>query len=215
MEALTDRQMEILRYVARTTVESGFPPTIREIGKEFGISSTNGVNDHLKALEGKGYLSRGQQKSRTLVPTPSARVLLGMSGLKQDRTVKVPVLGRVAAGLPLLAQENLDDSLQIDSSLLPSAGKDVFALKVKGESMIGDGILDGDLVFVRRQANARSGEMVVALIEDEATVKRIYPESDRIRLQPSNPSMKPIYIQRSAHRQISILGVVVGVLRRL
>lgn len=214
MEELTDRQKEILRFIARTTEERGFPPTIREIGGEFAIRSTNGVNDHLKALERKGYLSRGEQKSRALVPTASGRMLLGI-GASKSRAIEVPVLGRVAAGLPLLAEENLDDTLQIDPGVLPQSGRDVFALKVKGESMIGDGILDGDLVFVRRQPTARSGEMVVALIEGEATVKRFFPESGRIRLQPSNPTMEPIFVAASQAKDTAILGVVVGVFRKV
>jgi repressor LexA len=214
MDELTDRQKEILRFIARTTEERGFPPTIREIGGEFSIKSTNGVNDHLKALERKGYLNRGEQKSRSLVPTASGRVLLGL-GAQRSRTIEVPIVGRVAAGAPLLAEQNLDDTLQIDPAVLPQAGKDVFGLKVKGDSMVGDGIFDGDLVFVRRQQSARSGEIVVAMIEGEATVKRFFPEGSRVRLQPSNPAMQPIYVSASQAREASILGIVVGVFRKL
>jgi len=215
MDTLTQRQMEILRFIARTTEERGFPPTIREIGGEFNIRSTNGVNDHLKALERKGYLNRGEQKSRSFVPTRTARTLLGLGVQAVNRTVSVPVLGRVAAGAPLFAHENLEDTLQLDAAVLPQDAKDVFALRVKGESMIGDGILDGDIVFVRRQQSARPGEIVVALIEDEATVKRYFPEGDRIRLQPANPSMQPLFIDAASHTSAGILGVVVGVLRRM
>ncbi len=215
MDELTDRQKEILRYIAKTTEERGFPPTIREIGGEFDIKSTNGVNDHLKALERKGYLSRGEQKSRSLVPTTSGRVLLGL-GAQKMRAIEVPVIGRVAAGAPLLAEENLDDSVQIDPSVLPQSGKDVFALKVKGDSMIGDGIFDGDLVFVRRQPTARTGEIVVAMIDGEATVKRYYPEAGgRIRLQPSNPSLEPIIVSAAQAKETAILGLVVGVFRKV
>lgn len=217
MDTLTDRQKEVLRFIAATTEQRGFPPTIREIGEEFSIRSTNGVNDHLKALERKGYLSRGEQKSRALVPTASGRQLLGLLGSKADGTVEVPVVGRVAAGAPLLAEENLEDPVRIDGALLPvgPAARDVFALRVKGDSMIGDGIFDGDLVFVRRQSAARPGEIVVALIENEATCKRYFPEGDRIRLEPSNPRLSPIYVSRQEHREVAILGVVVGVYRRI
>jgi repressor LexA len=217
MDTLTDRQKDVLRFIARTTEERGFPPTIREIGEQFSIRSTNGVNDHLKALERKGYLSRGEQQSRSLVPTPSGRMLLGLGGTRApEGTLEVPVVGRVAAGAPLLAEENLDESVRVDAALLPSGpGKELFALRIKGDSMIGDGIFDGDLVFVRRQSAARSGEIVVALIENEATCKRYFPEGDRIRLQPSNPRLEPIFIAREDHRELSILGVVVGVFRRL
>lgn len=217
MQNLTDRQLEILRFIARTTEERGFPPTIREIGTEFEIKSTNGVNDHLKALERKGYLNRGEQQSRALVPTKQARMLLGMGAPKKesDRTIEIKVLGRVAAGAPLLAEENIEDSVRIDSFFLPEGGREVFALRVQGESMIGDGIFDGDYLFVRKQAVARPGEIVVAMIEDEATVKRYYPEGDRVRLQPSNPTMAPIYVSREQFRQTQILGVVVGIYRKI
>jgi repressor LexA len=218
MNDLTDRQKEVLRFIARTAEERGFPPTIREIGEEFSIRSTNGVNDHLKALERKGYLSRCEQQSRSLVPTSSGRQLLGLgTGRDLDRTVEVPVVGRVAAGAPLLAEENLEDAVRLDEALLPSghAGKEIFALRIKGDSMIGDGIFDQDLVFVRRQSTARTGDIVVALIENEATCKRYFPEGHRIRLQPSNPRLEPIYVSRQDHREIAILGVVVGVYRKL
>jgi len=134
----------------------------------------------------------------------------------RNRAIEIPVVGRVAAGAPLLAEENLDDTVQIDPSVLPQSGKDVFALKVKGDSMIGDGIFDGDLVFVRRQSTARSGEIVVALIDGEATVKRFFPEGGgRIRLQPSNPSMEPIYVTAAQAKEASIAGLVVGVFRKV
>jgi repressor LexA len=215
MDEITDRQLAILRFIARTAEDRGFPPTIREIGAEFDIRSTNGVNDHLKALERKGFLNRGEQQSRALVPTKSARMVLGLGATRADRTVEIPVLGKVAAGAPLLAQENVEDTVRIDSFLLPGGGREVFALRVKGESMIGDGIKDGDFLFVRKQPSARAGEIVVAMIEDEATVKRFYPEGSRIRLQPSNPTMQPIYVDKSDFRQTMILGVVVGVYRNL
>jgi len=131
------------------------------------------------------------------------------------RVVEVPVVGKVAAGAPILAQENITDHVRIDSFLLGDASKKVFALKVTGDSMIGDGILDGDYIFVRKQLQASPGEIVVALIEDEATVKRYYPEGDRVRFQPSNPRLKPIYVARDDFRETQIIGVVVGVYRRM
>ncbi len=217
MEELTDRQREILRFITRATEERGFPPTIREIGEEMGILSTNGVNDHLKALERKGFLVRTEQTSRSLVPTKRARLALGLGKPPQNGTnvVQVPVLGKVAAGAPILAVEQAEDSVQIDSFLLGGGGKEIFALKVKGESMIGDGIYDGDYLFIRKSATARSGDIVVALIEDEATCKRYYPEGDTVRFQPSNPKMVPIYVKKSDFRQTMILGVVVGVYRQI
>lgn len=225
MEELTDRQRAILQFITRATEEKGFPPTIREIGEEMGIASTNGVNDHLKALERKGYLQRTEQTSRSLVPTKKARLALGMGAPASGRntvigtgggsTVTIPVLGKVAAGAPILAVEQAEDTVTIDSFLLGGGGKEIFALRVKGESMIGDGIFDGDFLFVRKSSSARPGEIVVALIEDEATCKRYYPEGDTIRFQPANPKMVPIYVKKSDFRQTMILGVVVGVYRQV
>jgi repressor LexA len=217
LEELTDRQRDILRFITRATEERGFPPTIREIGEEMGIASTNGVNDHLKALERKGFLQRTEQTSRSLVPTKRARLALGVgrAPVAGGSTLTITVLGKVAAGAPILAVEQAEDSVTIDSFLLGGGGKEIFALRVKGESMIGDGIFDGDFLFVRKSSSARSGEIVVALIEDEATCKRYYPEGDTIRFQPANPKMVPIYVKKSDFRQTMILGVVVGVYRQL
>lgn len=216
MEELTDRQKEILSFIVKESEERGFPPTIREIGEEMDIRSTNGVNDHLKALERKGYLTRGEQQSRSLVPTKRARLVLGMSSARRDpNMIDVPLLGRVAAGAPLLATENVEDSVRIDSFLLGGAGKEVFALRVKGQSMIDDGIFDGDYLFVRKTPTAHPGDIVVALIEDEATVKRFFPEGDRIRFQPANKDMEPIYVKKTDFRQTQILGLVVGVYRKM
>jgi repressor LexA len=215
MEELTDRQNEILTFIVKESEVRGFPPTIREIGEEMGISSTNGVNDHLKALERKGYLTRGEQQSRSLVPTKRARMVLGIGNRKDPTMIEVPLLGRVAAGAPLLATENVEDSVRIDSFLLGGAGKEIFALRVKGESMIDDGIYDGDFLFVRKTPTAHAGDIVVALIEEEATVKRYYPEGDRIRFQPANKTMDPIYVHKSEFRSTMILGQVVGVYRKM
>ncbi|HZA14691.1 MAG TPA: transcriptional repressor LexA [Myxococcaceae bacterium] len=215
MERLTQRQRQILSFIVREAENRGFPPTIREIGEQMGINSTNGVNDHLKALERKGYLLRGEQQSRSLVPTKRARLVLGLGPKRDSNLVEVPLLGRVAAGAPLLAVENAEDSVRIDSFLLGGSGKEVFALRVKGESMIEDGIYDGDYLFVRKTPSAAPGEIVVALIEDEATVKRFYPEGDRMRFQPGNRTMQPIYVHKSEFRSTMILGVVVGVYRQL
>lgn len=216
MEELTERQREILSFIVKETETRGFPPTIREIGEQMDIRSTNGVNDHLKALERKGYLNRGEQQSRSLVPTKRARLALGLGQKKEAGMVEVPLLGKVAAGAPLLAQEHMEDSVKIDSFLLGGVnGREVFALRVKGQSMIDDGIHDGDYLFVKKTPSAQPGEIVVALIEDEATVKRYYPEGDRIRFQPANATMQPIYVSRAEFRSTMILGQVVGVYRKL
>src|SRR5947199_9084024 len=228
-EPLTERQEKILAFIKRAILEQGYPPTIREIGEHFGIRSTNGVNDHLKALERKGYLLRGELKSRALsvidggkhggAPLrprlPQRAEVHAVPDLPGGEVVEVPIIGKVAAGTPILAQENITDHVRIDSFLLGDSAKKVFALKVVGDSMIGDGILDGDYIFVRKQLQASPGEIVVALIEEEATVKRYYPEGDRVRFQPSNPRLKPIYVAREEFRETQIIGVVVGVYRRM
>jgi repressor LexA len=215
MEELTERQREILTFIVKETEARGFPPTIREIGEQMDIRSTNGVNDHLKALERKGYLNRGEQQSRSLVPTKRARLLLGLGAKKDSGMVEVPILGKVAAGAPVLAQEHMEDSVKIDSFLIGGTGREVFALRVKGQSMIEDGIHDGDYLFVRKTPAAQPGDIVVALIEDEATVKRYYPEGDRIRFQPANKDMQPIYVNKADFRSTMLLGLVVGVYRKL
>ncbi|HZX94418.1 MAG TPA: transcriptional repressor LexA [Myxococcales bacterium] len=224
-EPLTERQDKILSFIKKSIQDQGYPPTIREIGEHFGIRSTNGVNDHLKALERKGYLMRGELKSRALsvieggrsqgprFAKPSARREL--TAVDGGEVVEIPLLGKVAAGEPMLAQENITDHVRIDSMLLGESGRRVFALRVSGDSMIGDGIFDGDYIFVRKQPQADSGEIVVAMIDDEATVKRYYPEGDRIRFQPSNPRHKPIYVSREEFRETQILGLVVGVYRKM
>lgn len=227
MTGLTDRQLEVLRFIARQIEDCGYPPTIREIGEGLEIRSTNGVNDHLKALERKGYLTRDPVKSRALIPTSAARDVLGADakpsnvvpftrGLQKPgtRMVEIPIVGRVAAGQPILAHERIEDTVQVDSFLL-GTNKKVYGLRVQGDSMIGDGILTGDYVFVKKQLNAEDGDIVVAMIDDEATVKRIYFEGDRIRFQPSNPRMAPIYVRESDFRSTMILGIVVGVYRKL
>ncbi|HME90252.1 MAG TPA: transcriptional repressor LexA [Myxococcaceae bacterium] len=215
MEELTERQKQILHFIVRESEARGFPPTIREIGERMEIRSTNGVNDHLKALERKGYLLRGEQQSRSLVPTKRARLVLGLGARKDSSIVEVPLLGKVAAGAPLLAAQNLEDSVRIDSFFVGGSGKEVFALRVKGDSMIEDGIKDGDYLFVRKSPSASAGDIVVALIEDEATVKRYHPEGDRVRFQPANSSMEPIYVSKSDFRSTMILGIVVGVYRKI
>jgi len=202
-EGLTARQQQVLDFINYSISERGYPPTLREIGRHLKIRSTNGVNDHLKALERKGFLKREDLKSRGLHPTSGSDV------------AAVPVVGTVAAGSPLLAVENIDETIRVDRSLL-GRGDSVFALRVKGESMIEDGIYDGDYVFVRKQPQANAGDTVVAMIEGEATVKRFYPENGHIRLQPANAAMDPIIID-SSHEgaATAILGLVVGVYRRL
>src|SRR5690242_11865468 len=226
-EALTQRQKEILDFISASIMERGFPPTLREIGEHFQIKSTNGVNDHLKALEKKGHLRREDLKSRAMRPVlpdgngelvPMRRVAQGTGGVElvsqNDDLAEVPILGKVAAGQPILADENATDTVKVDRVLL-GGHREVFGLRIVGESMIEDGIFDGDYVFVKKTPTAKTGEIVVAMIEGEATVKRYYPEGDRIRFQPANQNMQPIIVRRADFKSVDIIGVVVGVYRKL
>ena len=218
MERVTERQREVLKFLHRATEERGFPPTIVEIGDALGISSTNGVYAHLQALLAKGYLKRTPTASRSFVLTDLARYVIGVKSADptaSPTTVAIPVLGKVAAGAPILAVEEHEDSIHIDACLVPNRGRQLFALRVKGESMIGDGINDGDYLFVRTTPQAQSGQIVVALIDEEATCKRYYPEGDTVRFQPSNPRMVPLLVRKSDFRSTMILGVVVGIYRQL
>jgi repressor LexA len=227
-DALTQRQREILDFITASIMERGFPPTLREIGEHFNIKSTNGVNDHLKALEKKGHLRREDLKSRAMRPVlpdgsgevvPLRRGARGTGNVEVISTsdedmAEIPILGRVAAGQPILAVENATDTVRIDRMLL-GGHREVFGLRIVGESMIEDGIFDGDYVFVKKTPSAGVGDIVVAMIDGEATVKRYYPEGDRIRFQPANANMSPIIVRRSEFKSVDIIGIVVGVYRKL
>jgi repressor LexA len=209
-DLLTDRQREILEFITSSIGARGYPPTLREIGTHFGIRSTNGVNDHLRALEKKGYLQREDLKSRALRPVNA----MGKPLESDSEVVDIPLLGRVAAGVPLLAVENMNETVRVDRFFIGQS-REVFALRVKGDSMIEDGIFDGDYIFVRKQLQANKGETVVAMIEGEATVKRYYPEGDVIRFQPANATMEPIYVRKRDFKSVNLLGIVIGVYRKM
>lgn len=292
---LTERQQHILSFVQGFSESRGYPPSMREIGEHFGIRSTNGVSDHLRALERKGFLQRSGHLSRSLTvvrqsadaeptypdiqragadseragadvervlqrgvvepelagpPLPPNVVALrpppgrpghfdrtsggrpaqfdrafggrlvrrgdgaSAASMRAEHSALVPVLGKVAAGQPLLAVEDAEETLVVDQFLLGGPGE-VFALRVVGESMIDAGILPGDYLFVRKRDTARAGEIVVAMIDGEATVKRYFPEGDRIRLQPENRTMAPIYVRRGDAAACQLVGAVVGVYRRM
>ena len=228
-DALTHRQREILDFISASILERGFPPTLREIGEHFSIKSTNGVNDHLKALEKKGHLRREDLKSRAMRPVlpdgtgevvPLLRGGFGRMGSNvemvstDDDMAEIPILGRVAAGQPILAIENASDTVRVDRVLI-GGHREVFGLRIVGESMIEDGIFDGDYVFVKKTPSASAGDIVVAMIEGEATVKRYYPEGDSIRFQPANSNMAPIIVRRAEFKSVDIIGIVVGVYRKL
>jgi repressor LexA len=221
MQKLTQRQKMVLEFIQTTIDTDGYPPTLREIGNFMGIRSTNGVNDHLRALERKGYLTRKDMKSRTLRPTRVVERMLKspMLGALENEAVyedflEVPMLGRVAAGSLQEAIEQPSDHVRIDRMLIGSQ-RDVFGLRIRGESMIEAGIHDGDYVFVRKQLEAPRGQIVIVLVGDEATCKYYFPERDHIRLEPANSKMAPILIPKTDWRDTQLLGVVVGIYRKL
>jgi repressor LexA len=202
MDRLTSRQLEIYEYLARHLEERGYPPTLREICHEFGMRSTRAASDHLLALERKGYIARTKDRSRGIEligPRPGAT---GQS---------IPVVGRIAAGQPVLAQENITERLTLDPDLLKGEGN--FLLEVQGESMIEAHICPGDQILVRPQQAAGNGDIVVALLGgEEATVKRFEKKGDRVRLLPENRNMEPIEVPDPSH--LKIIGIVVGLIRR-
>jgi len=202
---MTPRQKEILDLIDRFARERGYPPSQREIAGYFGFSGTRAVEKHLKGLIEKGYLRKGTG-NRTWEVISGAK---GRDAQEKSSGRVIPILGRVAAGRPILAQENRLGSLTVDSSL--ARWKDSYLLKVRGESMQGAGILDGDLVLVKPQSDADSGEIVVALVDDEATVKRLIKKTGGALLMPENPAFEPIAITR--HSSIQIIGKVAGVFR--
>jgi repressor LexA len=196
---LSERPRKILAFIQRFTREKGYPPTIREIGHEFKISSTNGVRYHLNLLEKGGHLKR------------SGRISRGIGPAMPFNAPGIPILGRVAAGQPILAEENHEGTLEPLEVFGDPKG--LFALKVRGDSMIDAGILAGDYVVVRHQGHANSGEIVVALVGDEATVKYYRPREDSVELVPANPKYEPIVVAEES--EFSILGTVRGVIRTI
>jgi len=199
---LTARQKQILEFIEEGIKNLGMPPTIREIGERFNISSTNGVRSILEALENKGYIRRQKLVSRGIE----------LIGDTLVRYARVPVVGSVPAGLPITAYENREGEIAVDTSFLPT--DDIFCLRVKGESMIGAGIFDGDYVLVDKHAQPIRKDIVVAVIGEEATVKRFYPEKNRIRLEPENEAFGPIIVERDTPG-FYVAGRVVGLMRRM
>ena len=201
---LTKRQQQILDFIRADLHRRGYPPSVREIGEAVGLSSSSTVHSHLAALEAKGFIRRDPSKPRALEVLDFRET---GRNIDYDSVRAVPVVGQVAAGSPILAAENIEQTMSLPTEM---ADEGTFILRVKGESMIEAGILDGDFVVVKQQQTAQNGEIVVALLEDSATVKTFYREADRIRLQPENSTMDPIY-----SRDVSILGKVVALFRRL
>lgn len=197
---ISKKQLEILEYIKSQILERGFPPAVREICEAVNLKSTSSVHSHLETLEKNGYIRRDPTKPRAI------EILDDSFNLTRREMVNVPIIGQVAAGEPILAQENIENYFPIPTEFMPN--HPTFLLKVKGESMINAGILDGDMVLIEQTAAASNGDMVVALIEDGATVKTFYKEEGVFRLQPENDFMDPIIVS-----EVSILGKVIGVFR--
>lgn len=197
---ITEKQKEILEYIKETILKKGYPPAVREICEAVNLKSTSSVHSHLETLEKNGYIRRDPTKPRTI------EILDDDFALTRREMVNVPLIGTVAAGVPILAQENIENYMPFPAEMLPN--KDIFMLRVKGESMIEAGILNGDQVLVSSQSTAENGEMVVALVDDSATVKTFYKEDGHYRLQPQSSSMEPIIVD-----DVQILGKVIGLFR--
>ncbi len=203
MAKLTDQQAKVLDVIKKSITETGYPPSVRELGERLGLKSTATVHTHLRNLERKGYLKRVAQKSRAFsVVEPSAE----RSQKQLGQVVMVPLVGMVTAGTPVLAAQNIEDMIPFPRDFVKA--ENVFLLRVQGDSMIDAGIFDGDFVLVRQQESADNGDIVVALLGDEATVKAFYREKDAIRLQPRNPRLSPIVA-----RDVKVMGKVVGLYR--
>lgn len=206
MEKLSQKQAQILEYMKKEVREKGYPPSVREICDAVGLKSTSTVHGHLERLERKGYIKRDPSKPRAIEIFTNTSSPESKENLSKE-IVNIPIVGTVTAGTPILAVENIEDTFPIQLDYAPSG--DIFMLRVKGDSMINAGIFNKDLIMVKRQSTAENGDIVVALIEDFATVKTFYKENDYIRLQPENPSMSPILV-----RDVTIIGKVVGLYRR-
>ena len=199
---ITDKQKEILEYIKEMILKKGYPPAVREICEAVHLKSTSSVHSHLESLEKNGYIRRDPTKPRTI------EILDDDFALTRREVVNVPVIGTVAAGTPILAEQNIEDYLPIPAEMLPN--KEVFMLKVKGNSMIEAGIYRGDKVIVAKQPDAENGDKVVALVDDSATVKTFYKENGHFRLQPENSTMDPIILDH-----VEILGKVIGLFRMM
>ena len=197
---ISDKQREILEYIKNEILNKGYPPAVREICEAVHLKSTSSVHSHLETLEKNGYIRRDPTKPRAI------EILDDDFNLTRREIVNVPMLGQVAAGEPILATENIENYFPIPAEFMPN--KDTFMLRVKGESMINVGIYDGDLILVEEQPTARNNEIVVALVDDSATVKRFFKENGHYRLQPENDYMDPIIVDN-----VSILGKVIGLFR--
>lgn len=199
-QLITEKQRKVLEFIKKELKTKGYPPSVREICRGVGIKSTSTVHSYLERLEEMGLIRRDPSKPRAI------EILDDTTFLSKKELVNVPILGRVTAGQPILAVENIEDTFPLPVDFLPNSN--IFMLTVRGESMVDAGILDGDYVVVKQQSHAENGDYVVALMDDEATIKTFYKEKDHIRLQPENPYMAPIIV-----RDVTILGKVIGTIR--
>jgi repressor LexA len=200
---ITDKQTEILKYIEEQIIRKGYPPSVREICEAVRLSSTSSVHAHLNSLEKNGYIRRNGSNSRSI------EILDESFQMARTETVAIPIVGRIAAGEPILASQNIETYFSVPAEYMPATSNDVFGLEVQGDSMINAGILNKDLLIVEQQNTARNGEIVVALLGDSATVKTFYKENGHYRLQPENDTMDPILI----YGDLKILGKVIGVIR--
>lgn len=206
MQSLSKRQEAILQYIKEHVDSKGYPPSVREIGEAVGLASSSTVHGHLARLEKKGYIRRDPTKPRAIEIIKDDN----LNGIPKEKTTFVPVIGKVTAGLPITAVENIEEFIPLPSSI-SQAESNLFALIIEGDSMIEAGILNDDMVIVKQQQNANNGDIVVAMTEDdEATVKRFFKEDNQIRLQPENATLEPMI-----YKNISILGKVIGVFRKM
>lgn len=196
------KQQEILQYIKDTILKKGYPPAVREICEAVHLKSTSSVHSHLETLEQNGYIRRDPTKPRTI------EILDDCFNLTRRELVNIPLIGSVAAGQPILAQENIENYFPVPSDLLPN--QEAFMLRVKGESMINAGIFNGDQIIVAQQDTAENGDIIVALMDDSATVKRFYREDDHVRLQPENDTMEPIIVSN-----LNVLGKVIALFRMM
>lgn len=213
---LGKRQLAIYDFIRTYTDEHGYPPSVREIGAAVGLASPSTVHMHLKVLEERGLIKRDSKKPRTIEvmqdrQSPDADAGQPLASVSEDvgsNVIRLPLVGRVAAGVPILAEQNVEETLALPTSVVGDASS--FVLRVRGESMVNAGIYDGDYIVVKEQRDAHDGEIVVALIDDSATVKTFYRERDRVRLQPENDTMSPIYVENPI-----ILGRVTALIRSI
>lgn len=196
---LTEKQEKIFSFIKNCIHNTGLPPTVREIGEEFKIT-VKGAYDHLKAIEKKGYIRCGQNKSRAI------ELLVGLDEVEPAPSISIPLVGHIAAGLPVLAEENIDEYLSFPKASFGTG--QYFALKVRGESMIEEGILDGDIAVIRKQETANNGDIVAALLEDEATLKTFKMNNDGVHLIPANPAFSTLVV-----KDVQILGKLAGIFR--